>query len=112
MRHVSMTVLSQGPTNTYQDADRLLQQQQQQQLQQQCAIDVDGVRGGAASSPQAAAALAEPVPGPATSPASQDPTGLFLTLLHSTCILMKSSCCLHCAVSCSRPCVVACASVQ
>ncbi|KAL3149213.1 hypothetical protein ABBQ32_002039 [Trebouxia sp. C0010 RCD-2024] len=61
-----------GPANTYQDADRLLQQQRQQ-LEQHCAMDVDGVREGTVPSPPAAAVLAEPVAGPATS-FSQDLT--------------------------------------
>ena len=86
-----MTSSLQGPTNTYQEADRLQQlQQQQQQLQQQRIVDVEVVRGGVASPPQSATALPEPVAGPAASPSSQDLTGP-ASLLPATCTPFQNS---------------------
>ena len=73
------SVLQQGPTNAYQEADRLqqLQQaQQQQQQQQQRSADVEAARGIAASSSHPATAVAEPVASHAASPSPQELTGL------------------------------------
>ena len=80
-------MLLQGPTSTYQDADRLqqLQQAQQQQQQQpqlqQRTVDVEAVRGGVAGSSHPATAVAEPVNSCPAPPSSHDAPGLLIPVV-------------------------------